>query len=174
MNHQPFETWLLEDQQLSIEQKRELDTHLRTCLHCTALADTGLALRTPRMAAPAPGFTARFQKRLEAQRLAERRKRVWGVILFILAGLGVFAWVGAPLLYRIFDSPTQLLSLVVSYILFLAVSIEAVVEVGFVLLQVAPGFIPSYFWMILASGIAGFALLSTVSIWRAIRVPRGV
>ena len=91
MNHQPFEVWLLEDRQLSIEQKRELDTHLRSCLHCTALAETGMALRTPRMASPAAGFTARFQKRLEAQRVAERRRRLWGVILFILAGLGVFA-----------------------------------------------------------------------------------
>ena len=96
------------------------------------------------------------------------------MILFILAGLGVFAWVGAPLLYRIFDSPTQLLALVMSYILFLAVSVEAAVEVGSVLLHVVPGFIPSYFWMILGSAVAGVALLSTISIWRVIRVPRGV
>ena len=97
-----------------------------------------------------------------------------GVILFILAGLGVFAWVSAPLLYQIVSSPTEWISLLLSYILFLAVSIQAVVEIGYVLLQVAPSFIPSYIWMILASGMAGVALLWTISIWRVIRVPRGV
>lgn len=174
MNHQPFETWLLDDQHLSPEEKRELDTHLRDCVHCTALAETGLALHTVHIASPAPGFTARFQQRLEAQRSAERRKRVWGVILFILAGLGVFTLVGAPLLYQIASSPTEWISLILSYGLFLAVSIQTVVEVGSVLLQVAPSFIPSYLWMIVVSGLAGTALLWTVSIWRVIRVPRGV
>ena len=44
MNHQPFETWLLDDKVLTPTEKRELDSHLRTCKNCTALAETGLAL----------------------------------------------------------------------------------------------------------------------------------
>ena len=31
MNHQPFESWLLDDLPLASEQRRELDSHLRTC-----------------------------------------------------------------------------------------------------------------------------------------------
>jgi hypothetical protein len=173
MNHQPFETWLLDDQLLSSEQKRELESHLHICTHCAALAETGLALHTRSMASPAPGFTARFQARLEVQRFAERRKRFWGVILFTIAGLGVTAWLVAPLLQRLAGSPAEWISLIVSFALFVAASLQALVEVGFVLLRVAPGFIPPFFWMMLASGVAGLGLLWTVSVWRLTRLPQG-
>jgi hypothetical protein len=173
MNHQPFETWLLNDQPLSPEEKRELDGHLRDCQHCTNLAETGLALRTTRMVSPAPGFTSRFQARLEAQRIAQRRRNLWGVILFTLTGLGLVAWMLAPLMEGIASSPAEWLSLSVAVILFLISSVQALVQVGLVLLRVVPGFIPPYLWMIPASGVAGFVLLWTVSIWRVTRVRQG-
>ena len=72
MNHQPFEEWLLNDKNLTPSETRELDLHLRTCVHCTALSATGLALRSANMIAPAAGFTLRFQQRLAAQKIAER------------------------------------------------------------------------------------------------------
>ncbi len=46
MNHQPFEDWLLNDKSISQEQKRELDIHMRTCPYCSALAETGIALKS--------------------------------------------------------------------------------------------------------------------------------
>ena len=66
MNHQPFETWLLDDKVLTAAEKRELNSHLRTCKTCSALAETGLALRSARAVSPAPGFALRFQHRLAA------------------------------------------------------------------------------------------------------------
>ncbi|HEY5903641.1 MAG TPA: hypothetical protein VIU39_13890 [Anaerolineales bacterium] len=173
MNHQPFETWLLEEQRLSLEDKRELDAHLRECTRCTSLAETGLALHSARMAAPAPGFTVRFQQRLEAHRLAERRRRFFGVILFAVSGLGLAGWLAAPLAAQIAASPLQWISLLFGYFLFIKTSMQALIEVGAVLLRVAPGFMPAYFWMVLASGAAGAALLWAVSLWRLTRVPRG-
>ena len=68
INHQPFEEWLLNDKNLTPAEKRELDLHLRTCTHCTALSATGLALRSAPVASPAAGFTLRFQQRLAAQK----------------------------------------------------------------------------------------------------------
>jgi len=174
MNHQPFESWLLGDQLLPPEQKRELDSHLRTCPYCAALAETGLALRATRMASPAAGFTARFQARLAAQRLAERRKRLWGVIVFTLTGVSVLAWMAAPLIAPVLASPAGWITLSLSYILFIISSVQAVTEVGSVLLRVVPGFVPPFVWMVLASALAGISLLWTVSIWRFTRVPQGV
>jgi hypothetical protein len=173
MNHQPFETWLLEEQRLSPEEKRGLDAHLRECTHCAALAETGLELHATHMAAPAPGFSARFQQRLEAHRVAERRKRIWGVILFVVSGLALAGWAVAPLVTQIAASPTEWLSLLLGYYFFVAGSLRALIEVGAVLLRVAPGFMPAYAWMVLASGVAGAALLWAVSIWRLTRAPQG-
>jgi hypothetical protein len=174
MNHQPFESWLLDDQLLPAEQKRELDSHLRTCPHCAAVAETGLVLRSTRMVSPAAGFTARFQERLAAQRLAERRKRFWGVIVFTLTGVSVLAWMAAPLIAPVLDSPAGWITLSLSYILFIITSFQALTQVGSVLLRVVPGFVPPFVWMVLASALAGISLLWTVSIWRFTRVPQGV
>lgn len=169
MNHQPFEHWLLDDQPLSLEEKRELTLHLRDCDHCKALAASGLALHNTRLVAPAPGFTARFQERLEAQRIAQRRRNFWGVILFTLAGLGMLTLLVAPRLARVADTPTEWLSLLIGLVIFIMSSAQALVEVGSVLLRVVPGFIPSFLWMIPVSATAGLGLLWVVSIWRLSR-----
>ncbi len=174
MNHQPFETWLLEDAALSIEEKRKLNLHMRECEHCKALAETGLALHSTRQVAPAPGFTDRFLERLEARRIAQRRRNFWGVILFTLAGLGMIAMLVAPLVSRIADTPAEWISLLAGLIIFVLSSIQALVQVGFVLLRVVPGFIPPYLWLIPASGAAGLSLLWAVSIWRLTRAAQGV
>ena len=39
MNHQPFENWLLSEEPLPPENKRELDTHLQTCDQCRDCTD---------------------------------------------------------------------------------------------------------------------------------------
>ncbi len=174
MNHQPFESWLLDDLPLAPEQRRELDSHLRACPRCTALAETGLALRAPRMVAPAAGFTQRFQARLEARRVADRRRRFWGILVFSLAGMTVLTWLVFPLLGRLADSPAEWINLALAYLLFIVSSVQTFTEVGSVFLRVVPGFVPPLVWMALASVAAGISLLWTVSIWRFTRVPRGV
>ena len=96
MNHQPFEEWLLNDKHLNPNEKRELDSHLRVCTHCTALTATGLALRSAHAVRPAAGFTMRFQQRLAAQKIAERRRRLWGLIVLILCPHTNSHWVLKP------------------------------------------------------------------------------
>jgi len=173
MNHQPFETWLLDEQSLTNEQKRELDAHLRTCTHCTALAETRLALRAKRMASPVEGFTSRFQARLAAQRVLERRKRFWGSILFLLVGLALAAWISAPFVNEAARAPAQWITLILRYALFIVTSLQALVNVGHVLLEVVPAFIPPLVWGAVVLAAAGFGLLWTISIWRLTRVPQG-
>ncbi len=75
MNHQPFEDWLLNDKLIDPKQKLELDAHLRMCADCSALAETGVALRSVKKISPAAGFTTRFQARLALQKAADRRRR---------------------------------------------------------------------------------------------------
>jgi len=173
MNHQPFESWLLDEAPLSLDEKRQLTLHLRDCEHCKALAATGLALHNAHPAAPAPGFTVRFQERLEAHRLAQRRRNFWGVILFTLAGLGMIALWVAPRLALIADTPAEWLSLLLGFVFFVISTVQAVLNVGVVLLRVMPGFIPPYLWLIPASGAAGLALLWGVSVWRLTRAAQG-
>ncbi|MFZ5880374.1 MAG: hypothetical protein ACOY0R_13475 [Chloroflexota bacterium] len=174
MNHQPFESWLLDDLPLAPEQKRELDSHLRDCLRCASLAETGLSLRAPRMVSPAPGFAQRFQARLAAQRMVDRRRRFWGIFVFSVAGMAALVLLAYPLLRGLTAAPAEWINLALGYLLFILSTIQALADVGSVFLRVLPGFVPPFVWMVLASALAGASLLWTVSIWRITRVPQGV
>jgi hypothetical protein len=172
MNHRPFEDWLLNDMPITPEQKRELDMHVRTCAYCSALVETGFALKSVKKAAPQPGFTARFQTRLAARKEAERRRRYLGSVLFTGGGFVLLMWLASPYLLTFFSAPAAWISVVVDWAVFLFTTAQALGEAGSVLLDVIPVFLSPFAWMILISAIAGIGLLWTISIWRFVRVPR--
>ena len=174
MNHQPFEEWLLNDKNLTSAEKRELDLHLRMCTHCTALSATGLALRSANVIQPVPGFAMRFQQRLAAQKIAERRRKLWGMMVLTLGGVGLLGWLAAPYLVAIIASPVEWITATIGYFLFVISSLQALTEVMTVLVRILPDLIPPYIWMVLISALAGFGLLWTISIWQFSRTAQGV
>jgi len=174
MNHQPFEDWLLNDKNLTPAEKRELDLHLRTCSYCTALTETGLALRSVPVVPPVAGFTLRFQQRLAAQKIAERRRKLWGMIVLLAGGVGLLGWFVAPYLFAFLSAPVEWVTAGIGYFLFIITSLQALTEVITVLLRMATDFIPPYMWMVFASAMAGLGLLWTISLWRFSRTPQGV
>lgn len=176
MKHRPFEDWLLNELSLSPEQKRELESHLRTCAYCTALVETGKVLKSAKRVSPVAGFTERFQVRLAARKAAERRQRFWGTIMFITGGLAILMWITAPYLASFFASPATWVSALMDWGIFLITTLQAIAQAGSVMLQVLPGFLSPFAWMVLLSAVAGLSLLWSVSIWRfAYRGgPRGV
>lgn len=174
MNHQPFETWLLDDKILTPGEKRELDSHLRECKTCTALAETGLALRSARVRAPRPGFAMRFQERLAAQQIAERRRKLWGLIVLIVSAIGLVGLFVGPYVFAIASAPVEWLTAALGFFLFLFSSIQTLGEVLSVFVRMLPNFLPPYVWMVILSGLAGAGLLWIVSIWRFAHRPQGV
>ena len=174
MNHQPFEDWLLDDQLLDPALKRELDAHLRICDICSAIAESNLALRSARIVAPAPGFTARFQERLVLARRAQRRRTLLGTLFFSLGGMLLLALLAGPTLVSLLGSPAEWISAMVRALLFIYTTIMTVAEAGSVIFRVMPGFMPPFVWLILLSTLSGLGLLWSVSIWRLMRRPQGV
>jgi len=176
MNHQPFEDWLLNEKLIDPKQKLDLDAHLRICSYCSALAETGKALRSVKIAAPATGFTERFQTHLAARKLAERRRRLWGASLFACGGFVMLAWIAGPSLSSFFTSPATWITSLIEWGVFLITTLQAIAQAGSVMLRVMPSFLTPFGFMVLVSAFAGFGLLWTVSIWRFARgdVPRGV
>ena len=171
MKHRPFEEWLLNDERLTPEQNRDLQNHLRECRSCSALAEVNLALRSARGAVPAPGFAARFQSRLAAQRALQRRRMAVGATILTVGGLAILSILLWPFLAAVTQNPTGLLVSWVSTLTAISGWIEALVQVGAVIWSVIPGFVPPYGWMILLSVVSGLALLWGVSFWRFTRVP---
>lgn len=176
MNHQPFESWLLDEKPISHEQRRELDLHVRTCTYCSALLETGKLLSSARPVSPAAGFASRFEVRLTARKLEDRRRRFWGALLFTLGGIGLFVWLAGPVLASFFASPAGWISALVEWGIFFITTVQAMTEAGSVLVRVLPGLLSPFAWMVLLSAGAGMSLLWSISIWRFAHrgIPRGV
>jgi hypothetical protein len=176
MNHQPFEDWLLNEKLIDPKQKLDLDAHLRVCSYCSALSETGMALRSVKVVPPAAGFTSRFQARLVERKLADRRRRLWGAILFTFGGLVMLMWIAGPYMASFFASPATWITSLIEWGVFLVTTLQAVAQAGSVILRVMPSFLTPFGFMVLVSALAGIGLLWSVSIWRFTRrgVPRGV
>lgn len=90
MSHQPFETWILDHQELPLTDRRALQDHLDTCQQCQRLQrQWGLVhqeLRARRIVAPAPGFTQRWMSSLAERRVQEQRKQAWRIFGLLLGG----------------------------------------------------------------------------------------
>ncbi len=174
MNHRPFEDWLLEDQPLTSEQKHELQSHLRTCAACAAIAESNLALHSVRMVSPAAGFVDRFQTRLAEQRKAARIRQIIGTLIFVIGGLGLVYWLVGPFVQEVLHSPAEWITTAVGYFLFVLTSIQTLSEVSLILMRVIPTFISPLGWVVLISISGGLGLIWTVSITRFSRLPQGV
>jgi hypothetical protein len=174
MDHRPFEDWLLEDQTLTNDQKRQLNTHLRTCSSCTALAGVNLALKSARLAAPAEGFTDRFQVRLAARKQALRRRNIWGFMLLTLSVLSLLVWVAWPVLKELVQSPVNLLASWMAALVSLVASLQAILRAGMVLFKVVPGFVPIYIWAVILFAAGGWSMVWVASLIKLTKIPQGV
>lgn len=174
MNHQPFETWLLNADTLTAQQQRELDSHVRSCVYCAALVKTEKVLRGMKMAVPSSGFVTRFQVRLAAEKTVERKRKILGSILFVVGGLALIGWLILPYVDGFFASPAGWIAALVEWGIFFLTTLQASLEAGLVIFDVLARFVPPFAWMVILSGVAGVSLLWSVSIWRFVRVPQGV
>jgi len=174
MDHRPFEDWLLDARTLSIDEKRQLNTHLQECSSCNALAEVNLELKSVKMAAPAAGFTERFQLRLEARKKAVQRRNFWGFLLLTFSVLSGLVWMAAPIFKSIIHSPGDMLASWLSTVVSIWASSEALFQGGRVILKVIPGFIPIYIWIVVLLLEGGTSLLWVFSLKKFIKIPQGV
>ena len=173
MDHRPFEDWLLNNQTLSAEENRQLNTHLQSCSSCSALAEVNLALKSVKMVTPAAGFADRFQVRLEAQKKALRRRNFWGFLVLTISVLSGLVWIAVPVLKSIIQSPVDLLASWLSTVVSIWASSEALFQGGRVILKVIPGFIPVYVWIVVLLVAGGWSLLWVFSLMKFTRISQG-
>jgi hypothetical protein len=174
MDHRPFEDWLLNNQTLAVDEKRQLNAHLQVCSSCTALAEVNLALKSVKMAEPPAGFADRFEVRLGARKKALRLRNAWGFLLLTFSVLSILAWIAWPVIRSLSQSPVDLLTTwLASLVSFYAV-LQAMFHAGAVLFRVVPGFIPVYVWAMVLLAVCGWCLLWVFSLIKFIKFPQGV
>lgn len=114
IRHFPYEEWLLaqddpQAEELTPEQQQLLRQHLAECAECRRLVDgwqgARESLRHVTLAAPAPGFTERWQTRLAQERQRTHHRQTLALLgfslfcaLLLLACLllMIAPWLGTP------------------------------------------------------------------------------
>jgi predicted anti-sigma-YlaC factor YlaD len=117
MNHQQFETWILQEPDLKKEQQRELHLHLKGCSQCQefyqAVHQVDHLLKTAPETSPAPNFSARWMARIERQ---ERHRNWWiiGITLSVvsLGTILLLSAVGLELKSTVESFPQMMLELI--------------------------------------------------------------
>jgi hypothetical protein len=170
MDHRPFEDWLLDNQTLTPDQKRQLDAHLRTCSSCCSLAEVNLALKSVRMAEPAAGFADRFQLRLEAKKKTIRRRNFIGFFILTVSVLSLLVWISWPVLKDLIQSPANLLASWLSSLVIFWAGAQAMIRAAMVLFKVVPGFVPAYVWTVILLVAGGWSVVWVFSLVRFTKI----
>ncbi len=149
MNHQQFEEWLLNDQPLTPDQRRNLHLHTRECTSCAALERANFALRAAPVARPAAGFAGRFQARLARERVVQRRRALIGSLLLGVASLVLFLWLALPYLpFLTSSTPAGLISTLMDSLVAFGAFGRAFSIVAGNVLKVLVQFVPGYVWLL--------------------------
>lgn len=104
MSHQPFESWLLEPDELSRDQRARLELHLNECIRCRRLGSSLQAVEQILGSAdtirPERGFGSRFAAALDYERERRRRRQtavvLTGTLLGSLTVLAALLMLGIP------------------------------------------------------------------------------
>lgn len=132
MNHQPFDTWLLEPNELSADQRKELENHLQTCQECRLLRKSVLRVdqifkETPITPAPA-GFSARFQASLAQRRKKAQQRQVRIAVLILLGAI----LVTGGIFFAYFLSQNSLTKMLGSLIQFISFAPQRLIELRYI------------------------------------------
>ena len=169
MSHQPYETWLFDEAELSSEQAQALGAHLLECQPCrelqTAWKSLEMNIQIPPLVSPQPGFSQRWRASL-AERLA--RQQVLQVKrLFI--GLLVATLITLLLMVVVIflsASPVNLMVAVFESITNLIIRGNQIQRIIVPWLDTVPPIIPIAGWIIFSSLLSLLTLSWIYSLWR--------
>jgi hypothetical protein len=173
MNHQPFEDWLLEDRQLSKEQGRELQAHLRICTSCSAIADSNRALHAPRWIKPRPGFAHRFSVRLERLRKRQTAYQAIGTFVLVLSGVALLYALAGNAAGEWLLSPATAITTITGYFVVLLSLLHVMGEIFRVLVWDVPRLIPIGGWILMVMSAMVVTAIWAAVVRRLARVPQG-
>jgi hypothetical protein len=173
MKHKPFDTWILLPEILLPDQVQALDEHLKNCQHCRqikqALMSAETLFQTTFDAQPAPGFSQRWQARLEEDRQEEmsRRHRWHSWMALIVMGNTVAFWTVmlSQQLLATFSSPAEFFLMWVFRFTSLFSSLTVAGHILSTLIDTLPRLIPPAGWAAILSlfGVGGLLIMVSMT-----------
>jgi predicted anti-sigma-YlaC factor YlaD len=176
MKHRLYEGWIMARDELTPDQMRDLEAHLKECESCSRLAEAEKALEqvftSVQMSEPMPGFAQRWKIRMGERRMsAHRRQTSW-----ILGSLSVGATaLFLPLLLEtilVLVSPEDFLFDLAAALVDWLSLLDFVGD--FVKTSVSTIFstVPVALWLLVIVGVTGLGILCAFSLKRLGYLPK--
>jgi len=182
MNHQPFRDWLFSGDEpgedgLDLQQRTELQEHLQSCESCRSILEAWPMvekhIQEQTMVEPKPGFTSRWEARLEAERRRVHRRQTGLVMLFSVGGVLVLSISMILLTWPWLRSPSMLLWTWIYHLFTLYTYAELGREILINLLRNATIAVPITWLIVLAGLLSELGVLWIVS-FRILTNPRRI
>jgi len=167
MNHQPFENWILDDNEPSYEEQRNLQDHLAICPECNQLHQNWQHIRfafkqtTP--AAPRQGFTKRWKENLAARR-ALQQQQTRRLLLFLVSG-SLLVLLAFIIYLAINISLVNLIGSLLEGLAYFIVVMNRIQHIS-AILPTLPRVIPPGLWILISTSASTLSLLWVFSIWK--------
>jgi hypothetical protein len=108
-DHQLFEEWLFSHEDLSHEEVKASEEHLKTCDSCLQLSiawgEVEDEIQVAPILSPAAGFTERWRTRLAADRLKRQHRLNISILFLCVGGAALFLIVSSVMIIPLFKSP---------------------------------------------------------------------
>ncbi|GAB4578077.1 MAG: hypothetical protein Fur0022_08100 [Anaerolineales bacterium] len=151
MQHKTFEAWIFEEEELDAQEEKVLHQHLQQCDQCYALKKNWPKVETLLFTVPpvlpAPGFTTRWQARLERERKQRERRQTFTLLAISTGGASVaFILFSIALLLHLQLFPQNFLEAITrltEWALFLDVAGKIFIDLA----RTLPAAIPFPWWM---------------------------
>lgn len=172
MNHQPYESWILDDEKLDRSQQVELEEHLRDCPKCNKLqqswAVARMQIKSAPVRQPAAGFSGRWQQSLAERKRYEESRQTRNLLL----GLSGTALLLLIILAVIFMPDFSLIGLTVSAIttiVNISKGLSTFMELVTSITRTAPPGVMILSVLILSTLTSVFCFIWGVSLWKLSR-----
>jgi hypothetical protein len=169
MNHQPFEAWIFDPGTISAEERRSMQAHLASCPQCQQLERRWKAvhqqMRARPLAAPAQGFTQRWQSGLAERRERAQRRQAWKVFGFLIGGAFFILLLLAGYMFAT-TSPTEWLMALVNIFSSSRELIDLTTLAVQSWLTTTPLALNIALWIYLTITLCGLSLVWLLIIWR--------
>lgn len=167
MNHQPFETWILDDAELSREDQQRLQDHLKSCPDCLQLCENwrlvSFTLKQASPTAPRQGFTLRWKENLAVRRELQQ-KQIRKLLLLLTSG-SLFILLVFIVYLAVNVSPINIVGSILEGLAYLIVMVNRIQRIS-ILLPALPRLIPVGLWISISTTASLLSLLWVFSIWK--------
>ena len=169
MNHQPFDTWIFNEEELSDEQRLDLNAHLQTCLQCQQLSRGWKSalqeIKASPAVSPATGFSQRWQNSLAERHIRQQQRQAR---LFFLSLAGAAIVVLLSLVVHVIATTSPLDWAIAGFQLFIRIieRFDELQSFANTWIPSIPVFIPIVLWIFLTSSLCFLTIGWVFSMWR--------